>query len=199
MLELDEVVALATFAAIGSGSPGPNNTLLLGSGVSFGFRRTVPHVVGTTVGIALLVGLAAGGAAAIVTAAPGVQLALKIVASVYLFVLAVRLARGFSIEGSTALEPFTVARATVFQFINPKGWFFAFALVGAFVGSKGSAIVDGLTLIAIVTTVVTATAAGWAFGGSSLRHALEGERAGRVVGVVLGVVLVGSVGLLWVE
>lgn len=192
------MIALATFVAIGSGSPGPNNTLLLASGVSFGFRRTAPHVVGTAVGIALLVGLAAAGAGAIVTAVPGVQLALKIASSTYLLVLAVRLARGFSVGGASAPEPFTVARATAFQFINPKGWFFAFALVGAFVGSKGSAIVDGLTLIGIVTAVVTATAAGWAFGGSALRHALEGDRARRVVGAVLGVLLAGSVVFLWV-
>jgi len=47
----DQVIALVTFVAVGSGSPGPNNTLLLASGAGFGFRRTVPHVIGTAIGI----------------------------------------------------------------------------------------------------------------------------------------------------
>lgn len=199
-MELGDVIAVATFVAIGSGSPGPNNALLLASGMSFGFRRTVPHVVGTAVGIMALVGLAAVGAGAIVTAIPGVRLALRITASIYMLVLAVRLARGFSVDGSTAAEPFTVVRAASFQSINPKAWFFALALVGAAsVEPRASAIGEGLTLLGIVAVVVTATAAGWALGGSVLRPVLEGDRARRVVGVVLGVTLAGSVVLLWLE
>lgn len=194
------MIAVATFVAIGSGSPGPNNTLLLSSGMSFGFRRTMPHVVGTAIGITALVGLSAFGAGAIVTALPRVRLALQIAASIYLLVLAVRLARGFSVDGSSALEPFTIIRAMTFQSINPKAWFFALALVGAAsMGAGPPAIGEGLVLLAIVAVIVTATAAGWAWGGSALRRALQGDRARRVVGAALGMALAGSVALLWLE
>ena len=84
---VDQVIALVTFVAVGSGSPGPNNTLLLASGAGVGFRRTVPHVIGTAVGISLLVVIAAAGAAAVVTAAPGVEFVMKVLASAYLLYL----------------------------------------------------------------------------------------------------------------
>src|SRR5688572_26939126 len=62
---LTDLVALVLFAAAGSASPGPNNTLLLASGVRFGFARTLPHVIGSAVGIGaliVLVGLGVGTA-----------------------------------------------------------------------------------------------------------------------------------------
>jgi threonine/homoserine/homoserine lactone efflux protein len=196
-VRLDQVVALAVFVAVGSGSPGPNNTLLLASGLAFGFRRTVPHVVGTCLGIAILVAFAATGAGVLVTAAPRVQVAMKLVASVYLLYLGVRLAGGVALDPATASEPFTVPRATAFQFVNPKGWIFAFAVAGAFPSAGGARVVDGLTLVAIVTIIVATTAATWAVGGAWLSRTLEGDRARRVAGIVLGVVLVASVVFLW--
>jgi threonine/homoserine/homoserine lactone efflux protein len=196
-MSLNQLIALLTFVAVGSGSPGPNNTLLLASGVTFGFRRTVPHVVGTSVGIALLVGVAATGAGVVVTAVPGVKVVLKIIASAYLVYLAARLAGGVALDPATMPEPFSVARAALFQFVNPKGWIFALALVSAFAPASGSGILVGITVLT-VSMVVAATAALWALGGTTLSRALEGDRARRAAGVALGALLLASVAFLWV-
>ncbi len=193
-MRLSQLIALGTFVAVGSGSPGPNNTLLLASGVTFGFRRTAPHVVGTSAGILLLVGIAAGGAGALITAVPAVKVVLKVLASVYLVYLAARLAGGVALDPTTVQHPFSVARATAFQFVNPKGWVFAVALVSGFAPANGAGIVLG---IAVVAVVVAATAALWALGGTTLSRALEGERARRGVGIALGVLLLASVAFLW--
>jgi threonine/homoserine/homoserine lactone efflux protein len=192
-----QLIALTTFIAVGSGSPGPNNTLLLASGVKFGFRRTVPHVVGTCVGITLLVGLAVAGEGALVTAVPGVKLALKLIASAYLVYLAVRLMGGVALKATSTQKPFSVARAAAFQFVNPKGWVFALALVSAFVTAGGTGIVTRVAPIAIVAVVVGVTATAWALGGTALRRALEGDRARRIAGAVLGALLLASVAFLW--
>lgn len=194
---VDQVIALVTFVAVGSGSPGPNNTLLLASGAGFGFRRTIPHVVGTAIGISTLVVIAAAGAAAIVTAAPGVELVLKVLASAYLLYLAFRLAGGIAVDRVSTPAPFSVRRGAAFQVINPKGWFFAFAVVAGFASSSRTAFTDALCL-GIIACVVGATAAGWALGGSALSRALATERSRRIAGVVLGLVLAASVVLLWV-
>jgi threonine/homoserine/homoserine lactone efflux protein len=127
-----------------------------------------------------------------------VELALKIAASAYLLFLAYRLARGFSVGQASVPEPFTVGRATAFQFINPKGWFFAFALVGAFAGSDGITIAEGFVTIGIVAIIVAATATGWAAGGSALSRRLHADRTRRIVGLALGVALAGSVAFLWI-
>ena len=137
---VDQVIALVTFVAVGSGSPGPNNTLLLASGAGFGFRRTVPHVIGTAVGISLLVVIAAAGAAAVVTAAPGVEFVMKVLASAYLLYLAFRLAGGVAVDRVSTPEPFSLPRGAAFQLINPKGWFFAFAVVAGFTPSERSLV-----------------------------------------------------------
>jgi threonine/homoserine/homoserine lactone efflux protein len=194
-MRLSQLIALATFVAVGSGSPGPNNTLLLASGMTFGFRRTAPHVVGTSVGIVLLVGIAGAGAGVVIAAVPAVKVVLKVVASAYLIYLAARLAGGVALDRAAVQNPFSVARATAFQFVNPKGWVFAFALVGAFAPASGAGIILGITAVAVV---VAATAALWALGGTTLSRALEGDRARRVTGVALGVLLLASVAFLWV-
>ena len=55
------LVAFAAFATVGTVSPGPNNTILWASGMRFGFGDTLPHVIGTAIGMAtLMVSVAAG-------------------------------------------------------------------------------------------------------------------------------------------
>lgn len=196
---LQELIALTAFVAIGSGSPGPNNTLLLASGVAFGFRRTVPHVVGTSIGIVALVGIAAAGAGVVVTALPQVQLALKLAASAYLVYLAMRLASGVTLDGATAPRPLTVVGAMGFQFVNPKGWAFALALAAAFAPTSDAAtLATGLTVAIIVSAIVALTAAAWAYGGASLSRLLETDRARRLTGIILALALLGSIAFLWV-
>jgi threonine/homoserine/homoserine lactone efflux protein len=196
-MRLNEVLALVAFVAVGAGSPGPNNTLLMASGISFGFRRTVPHVVGTCLGIAALILIARTGVGVVVTAEPRVQFVLKVVASVYLGYLAARLAGGVTLDPATSTEPFTVPHAVAFQFVNPKAWIFALALVAIFVEDAGSGIVTAAITLAVVGVVVAAVAAAWALGGNALRRRLEGARARRAAGIVLGALLLISVVLLW--
>lgn len=197
-MRLQQFFALIVFVAVGSGSPGPNNTLLLASGISFGFRRTVSHVVGTSIGISLLVAIAATGAGIVVTADPGVATALKIGASAYLIYLAIRLAPGVSIGDTTAAHPFTVFKGTAFQFINPKGWVFALALASVFASGGSITFATGAIVLVTVAAIVAATAAGWAAGGSALSRVLRSDRARRWTGIVLAVMLVASVAFLWV-
>lgn len=190
------MIALATFAAVGTGSPGPNNTLLLASGMTFGLRRTIPHVAGTALGMALLIGVVAAGAGALITTVPGVRLVLKVVASAYLLYLAARLARGVTLDPVAAHEPFSLGRAVAFQFVNPKAWVFVLALVGASSTSSGSWIGVGVTVL-VVSAIVAATAGLWALGGTTISRVVEGDRGRRWVGVALGLLLLVSVGLLW--
>src|SRR5215216_2514785 len=85
---MNQLLALAGFALVGSITPGPNNSLLLASGSRFGFRRTMRHVAGTAVGMGVLVFAVAGGIGVVLVAVPAVDLALKVTGSVYLLYLA---------------------------------------------------------------------------------------------------------------
>ena len=57
------VAAMAMFAFVTSVTPGPNNMMLLASGVNFGLRRTVPHMLGISVGHSVMVFLVGLGVA----------------------------------------------------------------------------------------------------------------------------------------
>jgi threonine/homoserine/homoserine lactone efflux protein len=197
-MRLTGVVALLLFATAGSGSPGPNNTFLLTSGVRFGFRRTLPHVVGTTVGISALIVAVAAGLGVALAALPAAQVALKIAGSLYLTYLAYGLARNAGVDDAGLAAPLTVGRAVTFQFVNPKGWIFAVAVVSAFLPTGPPPLVGGLAIAAVVAAVVTATAVIWASGGAALNHLLRDDRSRRAVTVALAVLMVASVALLWV-
>jgi threonine/homoserine/homoserine lactone efflux protein len=196
-MEMHRAVALVAFVAVGSGSPGPNNTLLLASGVTFGFRRSVPHVIGTGVGMVVLVAAAATSEEVLVSVLPDVRVGLKVVATAYLVSLAARLPGGVALDPASVRTPFGVGRGMLFQFVNPKAWIFALALVSAYVPSNAGRA-EVAVVMAAVGIVVVATATVWALGGTTLRRALATDRARRTAGVVLGALLLASVAFLWI-
>ncbi|MEZ0235889.1 MAG: LysE family translocator [Actinomycetota bacterium] len=196
-MSLTDLVALVLFAAAGSVSPGPNNTLLLASGVRFGFARTIPHVIGSAIGIgvlSLLVGLGIGAA---IEAIPAAQLVLKLLGSAYFFYLAFRIARGSAVTGTDVATPLTVSQAVVFQFVNPKGWIFVIALVGAFLPPDMEPVAASALVATVVAVVVLAAAAVWALGGAALSSILGDDRSRQAVTDALAVLMVASVAFLW--
>jgi threonine/homoserine/homoserine lactone efflux protein len=194
---VNALAGLVAFAFAGSVSPGPNNAILWASGLAFGFRRTVPHVLGTAVGIgALAVGVAAGIGALLETV-PAAETALKLAGSAYLLYIAIRVAGGAGVRRTEAVRPFTLRQAVAFQWVNPKAWVFALAAVGAFLPA-GALVGATAALTGVLMAVVIVSASIWAAGGAALGHVFDGERSRRIVGIVLAVLLVASVALIWI-
>src|SRR5689334_14690345 len=122
---MEQLLALVAFSAVSSGTPGPNNLLLWASGAAFGFRQTIPHVVGTAVGIGAMALAVAAGLGALVTAIPELAFAMKVVGSAYLLYLAWQVAGASALRKSTVARPMSLLQAAAFQVINPKAWIFA--------------------------------------------------------------------------
>jgi threonine/homoserine/homoserine lactone efflux protein len=195
---LNEVAALVAFAFVGSFSPGPNNAVLWASGISFGFRRTIPHVIGGTLGVgALVVGVAAG-IGAFLEAVPAAALALKLAGSAYLLFVAFQVAGSGAIGRGEAAHPLGVWQAAVFQWLNPKAWIFAIALVGTFLPEDVPRPVAIALLTAVALVVVGLSFTIWAAGGSALSRFVDDDGRRRVVSLVLAALIVASVVLLWV-
>jgi len=196
---MSRLLALAAFALVGSITPGPNNALLLGSGIRFGFRRTVPHVAGTAVGMGALVFAVAAGIGVVLLALPGADLALKLTGSAYLLYLAVRVARSGGAGGAAVVSrPLGVPGAAAFQLANPKGWLFALTAAATFLPPGLPPLLGGLVVAATCAAVILATAAVWAAGGVALGRIAGAGRVQRGINVALALVLAASVALVWI-
>jgi threonine/homoserine/homoserine lactone efflux protein len=194
---LNELAALVAFAFVGSFSPGPNNAVLWASGISFGFRRTIPHVLGGALGVgALVVGVAAG-IGAFLEAVPATALALKMAGSVYLLYVAWRVAGSGVIARAEAAHPLGVWQAAVFQWLNPKAWVFAVALAGTFIPEDVAAPAGIALLTGVVIAVVVVSFTIWAAGGAALARFVDDERRRRLASLVLAALIVASVVFLW--
>ena len=126
-MPLDIFLALVVFAFVTSITPGPNNFMLMASGVNFGFRRTVPHMLGIGAGFfTLLMGVGLG-LGALLTAWPALHLVLKVAGGAYLLYLAWRIAmaRSLADKGGGTARPMSFFEAAAFQWVNPKAWVMA--------------------------------------------------------------------------
>jgi threonine/homoserine/homoserine lactone efflux protein len=195
---VSELVALMAFAFGGSVSPGPNNTILWASGLRFGFRRTIPHVVGTALGIGALVAGVAAGIGALLEAVPAAELVMKVAGSVYLLYVAYRVLGGGGIGRTEVSNPLNVWQAIAFQWVNPKAWIFAIAAVGTFRSPTLPWVVGVGLLAGTLTVVVIGSSSIWAAGGAALGRVVDNERARRVIAIGLAALLVASVALIWV-
>ncbi|HLQ18302.1 MAG TPA: LysE family translocator, partial [Tabrizicola sp.] len=132
----DLFLALLGFAFVTSVTPGPNNMMLLASGVNFGFRRTVPHMLGISLGHALMVFLVGMGLAGVFKTWPPALVVLKVASVAYMLWLAWKIAHaGAPGEGRVKPQPMTFLQAAAFQWVNPKAWAMALGAVSAYVAA----------------------------------------------------------------
>lgn len=193
-----DLEALILFAFVSSVTPGPNNALLWASGLQFGFRATIPQVVGTSAGIGILALAVAGGLGVAVTGLPEVEFALKLLGSLYLLFLAFQLAGGAAIQRTRIARPLRFHEAAAFQFLNPKAWLFALAAVSTFRPTDLPVAIGSAIVILVMIVVVIPTAALWAAGGTALHRLTTSQRAHRALNGALGLLLAMSIAFIWI-
>ena len=117
-------IAFVVFAVVMFFTPGPNNVMLLSSGLTFGFRRTLPHVAGVTFGFAFMIGAVGLGLGTVFIAYPVLQTILKYAGVAYLIYLAAVIAMSKPVEPDQqkGRGPMTFWGAAMFQWVNAKGW-----------------------------------------------------------------------------
>ena len=193
-----QLVALLGFSFVSSFTPGPNNVLLWASGATFGFRRTLPHVLGTALGIGLMAIVAGAGIAALVSSVPQLGTAMRLAGSVYLVWLAWQIVRSEALKEGSVARPLGIAGAMAFQVLNPKAWIFALGAMTTF-RPEALPVVTGTVLVALaMMSMIIPTASIWAGAGEAMSRWLSGERTRRIVSVVLGAMVVATIVLVWI-
>jgi threonine/homoserine/homoserine lactone efflux protein len=189
--------ALVGFSFISAVTPGPNNILLCASGAQFGFRRTIPHVIGIALGVGVMALAVAGSLGVLITLLPKIGLFMKVAGSVYLLYLAYQIALARALERRDVSRPLSLRQAAAFQSINPKAWIFVIGAITTF-RPTDLPIVPGSILMALtLMIVVIPCAALWAGAGGILSGFLSG-RARRVVSLGLAAALAATVAYVWV-
>ncbi|MFC3674544.1 LysE family translocator [Ferrovibrio xuzhouensis] len=192
------LLPLALFALVTSVTPGPNNILLTASGASFGFRRTVPHMLGISAGFFSLLLVCGLGVGALILAEPVVHNALRIAGAGYLVWLAWQLARAGSAETMQRARPMRFHEAALFQYVNPKAWMMAVGAVAAFTTPGGNYAVE-LTLIAVVFTLINLPCVSlWALFGTGLGQLLTRTSWRRAFNLAMAVLTIASAVLMFV-
>src|SRR3954463_8889749 len=185
--------AFIIFALVMFFTPGPNNIMLLSSGLTYGFRPTIPHIAGITFGFAFMVGAVGLGLGTIFITFPVLQTILKYAGVIYLIYLAAAIALSglVSAEQDNRRGPMTFWGAAMFQWINAKGWVMVIGTITAYAAIAtypwNIAIQVGLSLI---LGALSCTA--WALFGSSLRPILTSRSAVRAFNIVMALLLLAS-------
>jgi threonine/homoserine/homoserine lactone efflux protein len=187
--------AMIAFAFVSSITPGPNNFMLLASGVNFGFRRTIPHMLGIGAGfLSLLLGVGFG-LGALLTAYPALHTTLKAAGGLYLLYLAWRIAMTRELGGGKGpgARPMTFLEAAAFQWVNPKAWVMAVSAMAIY--TRPEAPVSSVLLVAFAFAIVNLPSVStWAGFGMALRGFLSDPVRLRWFNIVMALLLVAS---LW--
>lgn len=190
-MELEVVSALLVFSFVSSVTPGPNNFMLLASGVNFGLRRTLPHMVGIAFGffsLLLSIGLGLG---ALFSAFPQLQLVMKICGGTYLVYLAWKIATSRSMGKSNdeADQPMTFLQAAAFQWVNPKAWVMGMTAMAIYSTTAAPYLSVLIVAMGFVTMAVP-TFYIWAGFGVALRGFLSDPARLKWFNIAMGVALV---------
>jgi threonine/homoserine/homoserine lactone efflux protein len=187
------LIAFFLFAAVMFFTPGPNNIMVLSSGLTYGFRRTLPHIAGITIGFAFMVGAVGVGFGAIFVAYPVLQTILKYAGAAYLIYLAavIAMAEPVTPGQDNRRGPMTFAGAAMFQWVNVKGWVMVIGTITAYAGIASFPwnIAIQVLLSLLLGVVSTST---WALSGSSLRSLMTSPRAVRAFNLVMAALLLAS-------
>ena len=193
------LIAFILFAAVMFFTPGPNNIMVMSSGLTYGFRRTLPHIAGVVIGFAFMVGAVGLGFGTVFIAFPILQVILKYAGAAYLVYLAVQIAMaGPPKPGETGRGPMTFWGAAMFQWVNVKGWVAIIGTITAYAAIASfpfNIVIQVLTFLAMGTASITI----WTLFGSALRPFLTSPRAVRAFNLAMAALLLASLYPVFME
>lgn len=167
--------------------------MLMASGANYGLRRTIPHMLGISLGHAFMVTMVGVILLQVFVTYPVLNTVLKIVSVVYMLWLAWKIANAVPPEAKAVTgTPFTFLQAAAFQWVNPKAWFMAITAITNYAPKENGVLVGALTVAAIFAATNLPSVSVWAWMGVQLRHFLDTPRRLRVFNITMATLLVAS-------
>lgn len=190
---MEYYLAVATFTFVAGLTPGPNNIMLLASGVNHGVAKSLPHYLGVCIGFPAMVAAIGFGLGTVFNEYPAVHKAIKVLGVSYLLFLAWKIGNAGNPEAKGELpSPLTFWHAAAFQWVNPKGWIVAVSSVAAFT-TPGRVTEDLVFLLSAFSIAGFITMGFWLTAGAGLKKILGDGRRRRVFNVAMAALLALSV------
>jgi threonine/homoserine/homoserine lactone efflux protein len=171
-------------------TPGPNNAMLTASGIKFGFKRTLPHLIGIPFGHIIQITLVCFGLGAIFQKYPYIQFYLKWLCFAYLIYLGWKIIGSLSNTDKDTGRPLKLYEAALFQFINPKAWIVALTAATAFFPNEENFFVATSFVSITAPFVCFPSICLWALFGSSIRNLIKNTRIKKNIEYLLAILLV---------
>lgn len=196
---MTQIIALTLFVFTSCITPGPNNLLLMNSGLKFGWRRSVPHALGVTCGAFLMIFIIGIGLGSLFTHFAWFRMILKVAGSAYMVYLAWHLCQATApSKVQKESKPWTFMQAVLFQWVNPKAWILDIAAISMFVLSPNH-LLNAFLLGAIGFVICLPCVSTWVFLGESLQKLLKNDKKRFIFNGIMVAFLMVSVLLIWIQ
>ena len=189
MIDVNLFFALISFYFVMYVTPGPNNAMVLTSGIKFGFLKTIPHMSGITIGHVLQTIVVCLGLGKIFQMFPEIQDFLKIICALYLLYLGYKIIGSFSKIKDDGSRPLKFYEASVFQLVNPKAWTISTMVASGFL-PKDERLIISISFISITALIICPLSISvWAAFGSGIRNLVKNNKKKASVEYFLAILL----------
>ena len=189
MIDLNLFIGLVTFYFVMYVTPGPNNAMVLTSGVKFGFSKTIPHMSGITIGHVCQTIVVCLGLGKIFQMFPNIQNALKIICSLYLLYLGYKIIGSFSKIEEDGSRPLKFYEASLFQLVNPKAWTISTMVASGFLPNDEKLIISILFISITALIICPLSISVWAAFGTGIRNLVKNNKKKAIVEYFLAILL----------
>ena len=189
MADSNLLIALVSFYFVMYVTPGPNNAMVLASGLKFGFFKTIPHMSGITIGHILQLVLVCFGLGKIFQIFPEIQQILKILCSLYLLYLGYKIIGSFSKIKKDKSRPLKFYEAALFQIVNPKAWTISSMAASGFLPKDGNLILSIFYIAFIALIICPLSISPWAGFGTAIRNLVKNNKLKALIEYFLAILL----------
>ena len=189
MIDFNVLFALISFYFVMYVTPGPNNAMVLASGLKFGFSKTIPHMTGITIGHILQLILVCFGLGKIFQVFPQIQNILKILCSIYLLYLGYKIIGSFSKIKEDDSRPLKFHEAALFQIVNPKAWTISSMAASGFLPKDGNLVLSIFFIASIALIICPLSISPWAIFGAGIRNLVKNNKIKALIEYFLAFLL----------
>ena len=199
MVDFNSIFALISFYFVMYVTPGPNNAMVLTSGLKFGFLKTIPHMTGITIGHVAQLILVCLGLGKIFQVFPEIQNILKILCSIYLIYLGYKIIGSFNKIKDNDSRPLKFYEAALFQIVNPKAWTISSMAASGFLSNDGSLLISILYIALVALIICPISISPWAAFGSGIKNLVKNNKIKVIIEFFLAFLLLITAILIVIE